>query len=121
MIERRLVGPRRLVEARELSHELERCSPDLLVGRGRVEVKQSLDVSAHSISPRSGFMASLGFRACTTRVSLLRNGNLGAAMHPSPEPLASLGFRVNSARGAWCGRRDLNPAAGSLGATPICL
>src|SRR3989304_9447704 len=48
-VERRLVGPRRLVEARELSHELERGSLDLLVGRGRFEVKQGPNVPAHGI------------------------------------------------------------------------
>src|SRR2546422_9223100 len=102
MIERRLVGPRRLVEARELSHELERGSPDLLVGRGRVEVKQSLDVSAHSISPGSGFMASLD------------SGH-------APRESRFFGMETLAPPCTTRGRRDLNPAAGSLGTTPICL
>src|SRR5437867_10142319 len=29
-------------------------------------------------------------------------------MNPSPEPLATLGSRVNSASGSWSGRPDLN-------------
>src|SRR5947209_11486326 len=49
VIECRLVDLRRLVEPRDLSHELDRSSPDLLLSRGRVEVKQRLDVPAHSI------------------------------------------------------------------------
>src|SRR5437667_12583498 len=32
----------------------------------------------------------------------------GAAMNPSPEPLVTLGSRVNSASGSWSGRPDLN-------------
>src|SRR5437667_8548185 len=52
VIERRLVDLRRLVEPRELSHELDRRSLDLLLSRGRVEVEQRLDVPAHSIPSR---------------------------------------------------------------------
>src|SRR5207245_3363101 len=44
VIECRLVGLRRLVEPRDLSHELDRSSPDLLLSRGRVEGKSRLDV-----------------------------------------------------------------------------
>src|SRR2546429_4960203 len=47
-IERCLVGSRRVIEARELSHELQRSSPDLLVGSRGVEIEQCLDAPAHS-------------------------------------------------------------------------
>src|SRR5438093_6928595 len=53
VIECRLVDLRRLVEPRELSHELDRRSPDLLLSRGRVEVEQRLDVPAHGIPSKS--------------------------------------------------------------------
>src|SRR5262249_39787223 len=49
-IERSLVRLRRLVEARELSDELKRRRPDLVVSCGRVEVKQGVDVATQGLS-----------------------------------------------------------------------
>src|SRR5262245_43394553 len=46
-VERRLVGLRRLREAAQLAHELQRGGADLLVGGGRIEVEQGLDAPAH--------------------------------------------------------------------------
>src|SRR5579859_3901035 len=46
-IERYFVRLRRFIEARELSHELERGFPNLLVGSRGVKIEQGLDVSAH--------------------------------------------------------------------------
>ena len=46
-IERGLVGLGRPVEAAKLAHELQRGGADLLLGRGRLEVEQRLDVAAH--------------------------------------------------------------------------
>src|SRR5215510_16276112 len=43
-VERRLIGLRRLVEAGEFSHELQRGGVDLVLGRGRLEIEQCLDV-----------------------------------------------------------------------------
>src|SRR6476620_10703587 len=40
----RLRGPR---ESSELTHELKRRSPDLIIGRGRVEIEKRFYVSAH--------------------------------------------------------------------------
>src|SRR5712675_1361248 len=51
-VERRLVGLRRLVEAGQFSHELQRGGLDFVLGRGRLEIEQSLDVAAHLFSPR---------------------------------------------------------------------
>src|SRR5207245_5434184 len=45
--ERGLVGLRRLVEAADLSYELQRGRADLFVGHRRLEVEQGLDVSTH--------------------------------------------------------------------------
>src|SRR5665811_2191865 len=41
------VGLRRLVEAGELAHELQRGGVDFILGRGRFEIEQRLDVPAH--------------------------------------------------------------------------
>src|SRR5258705_7904759 len=46
------VGLRRLVEAGQFSHELQRGGLDFVLGRGRLEIEQSLDVAAHLFSPR---------------------------------------------------------------------
>src|SRR5688500_6718402 len=46
-LEGRLVRLRRLVEAGELAHELERRGPDLVIGDRRIEVEERLDVAAH--------------------------------------------------------------------------
>src|SRR5260370_40298154 len=43
-IERRLVGLRRLVEAGQLAHELQRGGLDFILGRRRLEIEQRLDV-----------------------------------------------------------------------------
>ena len=45
--EDRLVGLRRLVEAANLSYELQRCRVNLFLRNGRFEVEKSLDVSTH--------------------------------------------------------------------------
>src|SRR5258708_36689159 len=50
-LERRLVGLRRLVEAGQLAHELQRRGLDFLLGRGRLEIEQGLDVAAHDAFP----------------------------------------------------------------------
>src|SRR5215210_9019418 len=42
-----LVRVRRLREAADLADVLQRRRPDLVVGRGRLEVEERLDVSAH--------------------------------------------------------------------------
>src|SRR6202049_3778307 len=46
-VERLGVGLRRLVEAGEFSHELHGGSVDFILGRGRFEIEQRLDVTAH--------------------------------------------------------------------------
>src|SRR6266568_4564915 len=46
-VEGRRVGLRGRVEAAQLAHELERGRADLLVRRGRIEVEQGADASAH--------------------------------------------------------------------------
>src|SRR5260370_15227141 len=46
------VGLRRLVETGQFSHELQRGGLDFVLGRGRLEIEQSLDVAAHLFSPR---------------------------------------------------------------------
>src|SRR5436190_23316796 len=48
-IERHFVCLRRLIEARELSHELEGSFPNLLVGSWGVKIEQGLDVPAHNL------------------------------------------------------------------------
>jgi hypothetical protein len=53
-IEDSLVRLRGLVVARQFSDELQRGSLDLLVRRGRIEVKQRLDVPAHESSKAEG-------------------------------------------------------------------
>src|SRR4029077_2567476 len=46
-LERRFIGLRRLVEAADLAHELQRGGADLFVGDRRIEVEKNSDVSAH--------------------------------------------------------------------------
>src|SRR5260221_7761079 len=46
------VGLRRLVEAGQFSHELQRGGLDFVLGRGPLEIEQRLDVAAHLFSPR---------------------------------------------------------------------
>src|SRR5258707_15858613 len=46
------IGLRRLVEAGQFSHELQRGGVDFVLGRGRLEIEQRLDVAAHLFSPR---------------------------------------------------------------------
>ena len=41
------VGFRRLIEAADFSYELERGCSNLVIGDGRIEVEESLDVAAH--------------------------------------------------------------------------
>src|ERR1700720_2631252 len=43
------IGLRRLVEAGQLSHELQRGGVDFVLGRGRFKIEQRLDVAAHFI------------------------------------------------------------------------
>jgi hypothetical protein len=47
------------VEARELSHELERGFLNLLVGSWRVKIEESFDVTAHLFLPFSCFGGSI--------------------------------------------------------------
>src|SRR5215468_6118161 len=49
-LERGLVRLRRLVEPRDLPHELQRSGPHFVIRHRRFEVKQQLDISAHKIS-----------------------------------------------------------------------
>src|SRR5260370_40607662 len=51
-VERLGVGLRRLLEAGQFSHELHRGGVDFVLGRGRLEIEQRLDVAAHLLSPR---------------------------------------------------------------------
>src|SRR6266705_1730245 len=46
-VEGGLIGLRRPAETGQLSHELQRGSADLVLGRGRLEIEQRLDVAAH--------------------------------------------------------------------------
>src|SRR5450755_2773757 len=48
-IEGGLVGLRRLVEARQLAHELQCRGLDLVLGGGGLEIEQRLDVAAHDV------------------------------------------------------------------------
>ena len=48
-LECRLVRLRRLVEAAQLAHELQRGGADLVLGRGRLEIEQRADVAAHRV------------------------------------------------------------------------
>src|SRR5207245_2157868 len=58
-VEGGLIGLRRPAEAGQLSHELQRRSADLVLGRGRLEIKQRLDVAAHFSSlPGAGRTSS---------------------------------------------------------------
>src|SRR5437763_9175907 len=50
-IERRLVRPRRLVEAADLPDELQRGREDLFLRDRRLEVEERPDVSAHPVLP----------------------------------------------------------------------
>src|SRR5579863_124292 len=45
-----LVGLRRLVEAADLAHELQRSGVDFLVGDRRIEVEENFDVAAHGMN-----------------------------------------------------------------------
>src|SRR6202011_3596819 len=47
LIKRRLVDLRRMREAAELTHELQRGGADFLLGRRRLEIEQRADVAAH--------------------------------------------------------------------------
>src|SRR5205823_549468 len=49
--ERRLIGLRWVRHAAQLTHELDRGRPNLIVCRRRLEVRQRLDVSAHRLLP----------------------------------------------------------------------
>src|SRR5258708_28116964 len=51
-VERLGIGLRRLVETGQFSHELHRGGVDFVLGRGRLEIEQRLDVAAHLFSPR---------------------------------------------------------------------
>src|SRR6478736_7898618 len=51
-VERLGIGLRRLVEAGQFSPELQRGGLDFVLGRGRLEIEQRLDVAAHLFSPR---------------------------------------------------------------------
>jgi hypothetical protein len=52
-IEGSRISLRRLVEARQLAHELQRGSVDFLIRRRRLEIEQRLDVSAHFDHPET--------------------------------------------------------------------
>src|ERR1700738_1194095 len=56
-----LVGLRRLVEAGKFPHELQRGGVDFILGRGRLEIEQRLDVTAHLSSPWPGARALKGW------------------------------------------------------------
>ena len=45
--EQAFVGLRRLVEAANFSHKLQRSRSNLFVGNGRIEVEKRLDIPAH--------------------------------------------------------------------------
>src|SRR5438093_10002351 len=79
VIECRLVDLRRLVEPRELSHELDRSSPDLLLSRGRVEVEQRLDVPAHGNLPPDQRTHAAARARSSSRSGLLRVSNAASS------------------------------------------
>src|SRR5205085_4275030 len=54
VLERLRVRPRRLVEAADLAHVLERRAAHLVLGGGRLEVVEGPDVSAHAAEPSDG-------------------------------------------------------------------
>ncbi len=52
---RSFIRLRRLSEAADLSHELKRCRPNLVIRNWRIEVEEHLDISAHApIMPSLG-------------------------------------------------------------------
>src|SRR5262245_34060016 len=51
-VESRVVGLGGLREPAQLTHELERRGADFVFGRGRLEVEQRADVTAHSLVSR---------------------------------------------------------------------
>src|SRR5262249_25581821 len=73
LVEDGLIGLRRFREAAELADELQRRCPDLLVGRGRIEVEERLDVSAHGEAPAIARSYLQGARVLTraTRHAIL--------------------------------------------------
>src|SRR6185437_10219290 len=66
--ERRLIGLRRLVEAGQLAHELQRRGVNLLLAGRWFEVEQRLDVAAH------GSVLCSGARAKILRLDLSCHG-----------------------------------------------
>jgi hypothetical protein len=57
-LERRLVRLGRLLHPAHLAHVLQRGGADLVLGRGRLEVVERLDVAAHAPSVRRAYRAA---------------------------------------------------------------
>ena len=72
------VGLRGPVKAAELAHELQRCGPDLGLGRGRLEVEQRPDVPAHGTCLRRSFRSAWA----------LMKGQVRRSRKGVPEPLS---------------------------------
>ena len=72
LLERGLVGLRRHGEAAQLANELERGVADLELGRGRLEVEEGLDVSAHG-DRRQGWRRIAAVRCRRQRVRMERD------------------------------------------------
>jgi hypothetical protein len=64
-LKRGLVRLRRLIEARNLAHELQRCGPDLVVRDGGIEIEKRLNIPAHesNLRPLNLLIADIFSRA----------------------------------------------------------